>query len=352
MSWLEGVTPATPADCLWAVLTTLKASSLGGTSRFVRTSGTGAAGVYSQAGDVWLSVSALAGVGAWAVLRGRPFWDGPEISGQECYREWCFQVDGAGGLRVLYSPRLGFVGGSPSPSRVPTAADQRTWIGGGTDAAPTYENLLPTGHRVVGFASEYDDAWWFLGYPVGGGPASFLWFVDLTAPELRADSGALLDSDPAVLYARAGASCALEADLSSEAVGPRSVFARGSAAELWGRCPAELSYVRDAAGVLRPVFPGGGSSSLLYSVPSYPEAPLRYVRRAALSGTLQPGEAGNPTTCDEKRTSANLAWTTSPAHGIPTLLDRLDPVTRQPSAGTALALGNLVFAWSGAALLL
>lgn len=352
MSWLEGATPATPEAVLWEVLRTLKTSALGGTPRHVRTSGSGAGGVYSQAGDVWGNVSVLSGVGAWAVLRGRPFFDGPGTPDHVVHREWLIQVDGAGGLRVLYSPRLGFVGGSPSPSRAPTAADGRTWIGGGTDASPTYETLFPAGHRAVGHASEYDDHFWFGGYPVGGGPLSYLIFVDLPDQELRADSGMLLDSDPAVLYARSGANCALEADLSSEAVGPRSVFARGTTAELWGRCPAQVTRVRDASGTLRSVFPGGGSSSLLYPLPTFPEEPLRYVRRAGLSGVLQPGEEGNPTTCDEKRRSGRIAWTSGPAATVPALLDRLDPVSRAPARNTALAVGNIVLRWSGAPLLL
>lgn len=348
MSYLTRATPTSPEACLWALLTTLKTSVLGGTSRYVRTSSTGS--LYSQAGDVWASSSVLLNAGAWAVLRGRPVQDGPDAF----WPEWCFQVNGAGGLCVFFSPRAGFLlTGSVGLTRRPEAADEKPVIGGGTAASPSYRSFFPsTPPRMIGWASEFDDTFWFLTYPVGGGAASSLFFCDSPRDLPRDSYGRARDRAPLIAYAENGGSCALEASLASEATGPRSAFAYGDQSspskELWGRCPADLSYVRDSGGVLRPVFPGGGSTALIWPSPTYPEALLRYVRRAGVAGTTLPGEVGNNATTDEKGFSSFLSWAGGPAASSPFLLDRTDPLTGGAEKGVAVAVGNLVISgWDG-----
>lgn len=346
MSWLENATPASVAEAWWDWLTTMKASTLGGTSRYVRTSGDGT--VYSQAGDVISSASKLANANAWFVLRGRPFQDGQATA----YRELCLQFDASGNARFKYSPRAGFVQGSPSPTQVPAASDERPVLGGGTDASPTFAAFWPAGgNRMQGFASEYDDTFWFLTYPVGGAAATAFMFLDLPRAIVKDASLNFVDKDPALLYALAGANACLEAGLASESTGPRSVFAYGDAAvptprTLWGRAPAALDCVRDAGGTLQRVYPAGGSSSLLHAPPTYPQAAVRYVRRAAVAGTTLPGEQGNNNTTDDKGVSSLLQWAGAPTYSVPALLDRLDS-QGNVCANAVLAIGNVLLGWDG-----
>lgn len=347
MSWLENATPSSVGQGLWLILRTLRTSTLTGASRLVRTSGSGTGGVYSQSGDV-ITEAVLSNALAWFVLRGRPFTDAGVIS----YREWCVQVDGLGGIRVTYSPRLGFVMGSPDKDRTPTAGDVVPIFGGGTDASPTFENVLPApGHRYQGFAHEYDDRFWFMAYPVGGGPAQFLWFLDLPTTPPPKDGGSLRDPDPAVHYGASGASCALDLSLSRESTAPRSAFSYGTTDFLWGRCPVLSRYVFDSGGVLRRVFPAGVSTSLVWSVPSYPEDPFRYARRAGVSGSLLAGEVGNPNTTDDKGSSHSISWA-GREYSVPELLDSVDPTSGEVSRGSALAVGHVMLDWSGTPLIL
>lgn len=347
MAFLQNLTPVSANDALYNLVQTLLLNVLGGVARYIRTSSTGV--VYSQAGDVWTpgGEAVLANAGAWAVVRGRPFTDGQTTY----YREILFQVDGAGNVRILYSPRATFVQGTPGAVRVPTASDQQILLGGGTDAAPTYAALFAAGgQRMQGFASEYDDTFWFLQYPVGGGPASALVYLDLP-DKIATDSGLnYLDKDPAMLYVLTGANAALAAGIASESTGPRSVFAYGTSQQLWGRCPALVVAALDTTAALRMVYPGGGSSSLLYPAPtSYPDAALRYVRRAAVSGTALPGESGNENTTDDKGFSKMVRWNGGPVVTSPVLFDRADP-SGQVCVGGALAIGHILLPWSGAAL--
>lgn len=354
MSWLENASPVSVAEAWYDFLTTMKNSVLGGTPRYVRTSGTGNGGVYSQAGDVISAETILGQVNAWFVLRGRPFQDGQVT----VYREFCLQFDGAGGVRFKYSPRATFVQGSPSPSQTPAASDERYLLGGGTDAAPTFVSFWPAaGNRMQGFASEYDDTFWFLTYPVGGAAATAFLYLDLPRQIVKDSSLNLVDKDPAILYALSGANAMLEAGVASEATGPRSVFAYGDATiptpkTLWGRCPAALDCVRDSGGTLQRVYPAGGSSSLLYATPTYPQAAVRYVRRAAVAGTTLAGEVGNNNTTDDKGVSSLLQWAGAPTYVVPTLLDSLDSRTGQTVKNSVLALGNLLLGWDGSALVL
>jgi hypothetical protein len=62
-------------------------------------------------------------------------------------REFCIQRSSDGtttnyNFRIKYSggPSTGFVGGSPSATQVPSATDEVTLLGAGTDASPTFSN--------------------------------------------------------------------------------------------------------------------------------------------------------------------------------------------------------------------
>lgn len=379
MSWAENNTPASAAEALYDALRCLLTSSLqgpsvaGGGGRIVRTSGTGASGTgsgtYSQQGDAITaqlqtapatSIALLGNPGAWFVLRGRAWYDplGSAIPG---YREFAFQSDGAGGLRLKYSARAGFVQGSPSASQTPSASDEVYVLGGGTDASPTYTSHFPNaGCRLQGHASECDDGLWFLTYPIGGGPANSLLLLDPIDRPARDQSARLLDRDPVAIYAYSvgqggGANSALEAGLTTDTTGPRAFLAYADAIvpsrQLWARCSATAECSRNSGGALVRVYPGGGSTSLLYSTTTYPTDPPRYVRRAALAGTTLSGESGNNTTTDEKGYSTLLQWSGGPTATLPTLLDRADR-NGVVCRGAVLAIGDIMLSWSGRPLVL
>ena len=140
----------------------------------VRTGSTGS--VYSVAGDPISSLGQL-GAGAWWVQSGHGFAD----SGAVHRRELCWQVNGSGQVRAKYSPRAGFTGGSPSATQVPSATDERVFLGGGTDASPTYVTLWPSsGAWAQARFDESTDATLIFTYPVGGGAVSSVLWLETT----------------------------------------------------------------------------------------------------------------------------------------------------------------------------
>lgn len=74
----------------------------------------------------------FANSGAWCVLN--------RTIGSQQY-QFCLQTDGYMGLRLKYS-KLGFNNGLGSLTEVPGSTDQQVLLGGGTDAAPTYQQIL------------------------------------------------------------------------------------------------------------------------------------------------------------------------------------------------------------------
>lgn len=53
-------------------------------------------------------------------------------------REFTFQRTSTTNYRIKYSYSSGFSGGTPSASQTPSAGDEKIYLGGGTDAAPTF----------------------------------------------------------------------------------------------------------------------------------------------------------------------------------------------------------------------
>jgi hypothetical protein len=200
------------------------------------------------------------------------------------------------------------------------------------------------GYRMQGVAFEGTDLHYALCYAVGGGPAVALWYLDMPQTVLRSPGGALRDKDPALLYAATGSTCALADSLCADATAPRSVFRLGTAGQLWGRAAALASYADGDR-----VFPGGVATSQLYDSPSRPGESVRYLRRAALATALQTGEAGDPTTCDDKGYSSLLFWAGT-THTTPTLQDNLDDATGAASPRGSLAIGHVILPWIGEAI--
>lgn len=336
------LTSATVAP--WTLKTALVTSTAGVYNWRIVSSGSGSGGVYAQSGDVITSQSVLANAGAWWVAEGHGVADG----GTTYRRQVCWQTDGVGGLRAKVSPRGGFTGGSPSATRTPSATDERQWIGGGTDASPTYDALFPSsGAWLQGQVSETDDFFYLISYPVAGGPCSALLALGTLALQ-RDGSGNLIDKDPAVYYARAGASAALASSLASEAYGPLGHLAYGDEDDAaWVRLPAALRCVYDASGpTLQPVIPGGLPQSPSRVDAAYAADTLRLGRRGALAGTTTGAkEAGNLNTCGDKGEELRLRYS-GRLYTVPTVLDSVDPSTGLTVGSALLALGNLVFPWS------
>ena len=346
MSFVENATPVSPADACFQIKNSALKTTSGSSNWTILSSSDGAR--FAAQGDVITSTASLTTVGAWWVQQARGYKD----QDSTFYTQLCWQVDGAGGLRLKISPRLGFTGGTPGLTRTPSAADEQYWLGGGTDASPTYTAFVPSpGQRMQGWWNENDETMFFVWYPVGGGPASALMFIDRSLPNPKGSGGNLLDKERIEFYARTGSNCALCADIASEATGPRSFFRYGELQALWGRCPPIMEYVFDASGTARKELPGGVATEILYGEATVEETPFRYRRRAAVSGVSLPGEVGDVTTVGSKGSSIWFRFggqTKSQAE----LLDSVDPSTGQVVTGGTLAIGDVLLPWNGATLLL
>lgn len=71
-------------------------------------------------------------------------------------REFCIQRSSDASTlnynwRIKYSggPSTGFVGGTPSATQVPSATDEATLLGGGTDASPTFSNWFTANETIL-----------------------------------------------------------------------------------------------------------------------------------------------------------------------------------------------------------
>lgn len=342
MGYLVNSTPASAAAANFNVKQTL-ALGTSGTNWTIVASSNGV--TWTPQGDLILSAAVLAVPNAWYVVRGRPFIDVIDPN-----TELCIQTDGGRGLRVKVSFRNGFTGGTPAPTQTPSAADEQYWLGGGTDASPTFTNFWPaSGNRMQGYADESDERQWFITYPVGGGAATAFWFIDRPEPNPRGAGGNLLDKNRIVFYAVTGANCALCEGFSNEATAPRSIFLYTTSQQLWGRCPPEMAYVLDSLGAPQRVIPGGAATSPIYTEPTVPELPFSYVRRAGLAGTLLTGEVGDSNTCDIKGTSTMLRYG-GQRKTSPVLLNSVNPTSSYVETGGTFALGDLLAPWGGSAL--
>lgn len=330
------------AGAWYAVKSKAIISTTGGPNWQCRTSGSGTGGVYSQAGDVITGAGVLATDRSWFVLKGKGLLDG----GTVYFRELCVQVSAGGQVRIKVSPRAGFVQGTPAPDVTPSAADERYLLGGGTDGAPTFETLLPAaGAWLQARFSEGDDAIWIATYAVGGGLPTSLFFLEPTKA-VYSSGGYLIDKDPAVYYARAGANCATYLDLASQVRGPLGALDLADLAggELWARLPAAARFSLDDADAAQIAIPSGLATSPLYASPTYAQDTLRFERRAALAGVLKSKEAGNANTTGDKGEGLMLRYSGT-RFASPAVLDNLDPSSGSVSPRAVLGMGDLLLPW-------
>lgn len=119
-------------------------------------------------------------------------------------RQWCAQMSAtqASMMRIKYSALAKFVGGAPTATRVPSAADERVTLGTGTDAAPTYALLMTTGalyrFHAIALSHAINGAYGFyLFVTVAAGVAAGygLWFQEPMMPGTSNPT----DGDPVVV---------------------------------------------------------------------------------------------------------------------------------------------------------
>lgn len=327
---------------LWTLKYTGLLSTYGSTNWTMLSSGTGGSGgVYSQAGDVITSASVLLRPNSWWTWRGHGLRDGSTTY----YQQHAWQTDGAGLVRWKVSLRAGFGGGSPSPTQVPSAVDEVVLLGGGTDAAPTYEALFPASASwMQAQFSESSDFAWLLTYPVGGGPASAILVFGLVRP-LYDTTGGLVDKSPHFWYAAHGSACALSDGIGSEVAGPLGFLDAAGTAQFFGRLPASFRMV-NTSGSPAQALPGHLPQNPSYTAaPLYAQDTLRLCRRQEVAGTSTgTHETGNLNTCGDKGEAQGLRYS-GRLFTVPTLLSAVDPGTGLPEGESLLALGHLLFPW-------
>ncbi len=147
----------------------------------VTSSGDGLA-AYSAVGDIITSdgagVGGMGNANAWIRLQ-QPAGGAAPYSG---VRELVYQNGALLGtsIRAKYSYSDGFVGGAPSAIQTPSATDEVFYLGGGTDAAPTFFAFgFAAGRRFNAMA---DDAspfgFYMFSFPAGGGPSGGIIAMD------------------------------------------------------------------------------------------------------------------------------------------------------------------------------
>ena len=273
---------------------------------------------YSSSGDLITSGAAMAVTLAWF----------------ECIApdgSWAFSFQrGSSNTvgRVKFTWGNGFSAGSPSATQVSataSAGDEYLFVGGGTDAAPTYGTVIAgTGGNenlvvVADNAAPYGFAW-LANRTTGVNGLDMLFFLD----PLITESVDALDTAPSCAY-WIGSSI-LSGDnsvLSSTTNGPVSWIAKGLGGAIV-KIPAQ--HYRDGSST---VIPRGLSRS---SYDSYAELfPLSYARRAAL-----------PDPDGWKGTSTLFTWIGS--------LEATGTRFTDDDGGLWISGGDIAIRWDGAAM--
>lgn len=213
---LNGAVPATGAATIRRLKTALVAA--GWTVKGSGSTGTG----YSGTGDIITTDAIMAVTDAWF-----------RIQDPAGHREFIFQRGTTNLLwRVKYSANptgvTGFTGGSPSATQTPSASDEQTVYGGGTDASPTFTALLSAdggykiwiacGDSTVGYG------WYIFAGLTGTGSPEAFFYLDV----MRVGTYPSGDVDPAVVYfSTPGTAVTTINQLGTYATGPQGWFAYG-----------------------------------------------------------------------------------------------------------------------------
>jgi hypothetical protein len=171
--------PVTGAEAIYALKTLLKDVSVGWT---IPSSSDGT--TYNASGDQISSGSSgangLANNSAWFRVKCPSTYDGYS-------RELIFQRGTTNLLwRIKYSHSAGFTGGSPNATRTPSATDEATLFGGGTDASPTFTALFgaDSSYNFNAVAGNGADgyAFWCGAFPHGGGAPNMAFVMENLLP--------------------------------------------------------------------------------------------------------------------------------------------------------------------------
>lgn len=184
-------TPATGAIAMYLFLSTLVAA---GWTKPKDSDGTTYSSSGTQVTGGATGTNGLANNSAWFVLKA------PAVNAQQ--RSFCFQR-GTTNLvwRVKYSYTAGFTGGSPSATETPSATDEQILYGGGTDASPSFQNMLGTdasytfnvcgGDSTIGYSFYWVS--WGSGNPASAGHGMMM-------DVLSSGSYSTSDVDPVFIY--------------------------------------------------------------------------------------------------------------------------------------------------------
>jgi hypothetical protein len=117
--------------------------------------------------------------------------------------EFCIQLytaasnGGENQLRITVSP--GGFANDGTTTTTPTAADQQTLCGSGSNASPGYAGALPNKatqiFQMFVSADSSKPGFWVKTYPIGGGETDVVWMMDPVIPHLGA-----ADLDPFVYW--------------------------------------------------------------------------------------------------------------------------------------------------------
>jgi hypothetical protein len=232
--------PATNAACVYLFITTLLAQ---GWTKPKDSDGT----TYSSTG---VQVTG-AGVGAHGLNNNSAWFVLVDPNG---VRSLCLQRNGSGNTfqwRFKYSASALFIGGAPSGTQVPSATDEIVVIGGGTDAAPTFAQIIfgtegtsrcniCAGDATVGYSF-----WWDMFVSGGVNGTHYGMMLDVMAP----GSFPSVDTDPAVLYlvgGGTGATTPWGSDLFVTNTNAHAFYSNTHTAANWKNTPA-LCYMDRSA---------------------------------------------------------------------------------------------------------
>ncbi len=284
----DAVPPITGTLCIWQWIAAMIAA---GWTKPADSDGTTYSAVGAAVSSGASGAGGLANTGAWVRLRSP---DGKrEFVIQHGTTDLTWRMlravsqDGAAGNY--------FTGGTPGATRVPTATNQQLGLGGGTDASPTYANLLTTNNTYrwegwVNNAAPYD--WFWNARPTGGGaPASNMpGPVMYEDPVAEGDTG---DRDPFIWGVWCTGQAALQSTPMATESGTATTFGMwgsiisatpGTGFVTW-HVPSQ--YLPSVGSVL---WPNAGSTQPITG--NHPGIPLWYQRRGVIA---TPGIKGRST---------------------------------------------------------
>lgn len=232
--------------------------------------------------------------------------------------------------RIKYSPAATFTGGSPSATRVPSAADEIVFVGAGTDASPTFSSssliyntfFNATSGRVI--ARVQDAApfmwWWSIPGPTGAWPLA-LSFMDNLTNRATSDS-----TDPYLLSMYRAASAGTRPGEYLGLGSPNAdtvTYARMNVAGTYPVVTGWYPVVQDSGGTIQPLIgtlgPRAADGLFLGRRP----------RWGLYSGAATPN--------GKKGVSQLNSWRLTTVQGVLSYASRSDKI----------AIGDLIFDWDG-----